>query len=137
MKKILALALCLTALVLAPGISSADGLSDILTDMKTARTKLIALIETDNKEAQPALVKEIHDATDSADKKMDAQIADAATPADVKTKLTEAKTIWEDFKKTRETEIIPAILAGKVSEARVLAVGIQKERFQKITNLLQ
>ena len=42
------------------------------------------------------------------------------------------KPTWEDFKKTRETEIIPLVYAGKNADAKAIATGIQAERMGKM-----
>ena len=48
----------------------------------------------------------------------------------------EFKATWSEFKKTRETELVPAILAGKQEEGDRLATGVQKERYKKMMDLL-
>jgi hypothetical protein len=44
--------------------------------------------------------------------------------------------VWERFKKTRQTQIIPAIYSGKVSQARQIATGIQAERLAMMQNIM-
>jgi hypothetical protein len=44
--------------------------------------------------------------------------------------------LWTAFKKTRETELVPAALGGKDDEAKKLANGIQKERYTRIQQIL-
>ena len=39
------------------------------------------------------------------------------------------------FKDTRDTQIIPLIYDGKIEDAKKLALGIQTERYEKITSL--
>ena len=39
------------------------------------------------------------------------------------------------FKETRDTQIIPLIYDGKIEDAKKLALGIQTERYEKITSL--
>jgi CRP/FNR family transcriptional regulator len=46
------------------------------------------------------------------------------------------KNIWEDFKRTRQTEIIPALMTGKTELARKIATGIQAERMMLMTSIL-
>jgi hypothetical protein len=43
---------------------------------------------------------------------------------------------WNAFKKTREDELVPAILAGREDEARKLAGGIQKDRYTRVQELI-
>jgi len=47
-------------------------------------------------------------------------------------RLEELKSVWQAFAKTKDTEIIPLILDGKLVESRGFAVGVQQERAQKI-----
>lgn len=129
MKKLLALILCASAIALAPMASLAASKSEAMTALKTAREKLVTLIDTKDKGAQTTLIGEIHKASDEVDSQLAALSADA--------KAKEAATVWAEFKKTRETEIIPAVQKGDVAKAKDLAGGIQKERFKKITDLLQ
>jgi hypothetical protein len=63
-------------------------------------------------------------------------LADKTTAKEQAAKFKEFKEIWEAFKKTRDTEIIPAIKAGKVDAAKALAKGIQAERLGKMKQLL-
>lgn len=49
--------------------------------------------------------------------------------------LDELKTVWSQFKKTRESELIPALL-NKEEAGKKLAMGKQKERIEKINQLL-
>jgi hypothetical protein len=129
MKKILALILCMSAIAFAPTMSLAASKADALTAMKTAREKLVALIDTKEKATQDALIKEIQEATAKADAQL------AGLDSDPKAK--EAKGVWEEFKKTRETEIIPSVQKGDIAKAKEIAAGVQRERFKKITELLQ
>ena len=129
MKKTLALVLCMSAVALAPMTSFAASKADALTAMKTAREKLVALIDTKEKVKQDALIGEIHKASDEVDTQLAALSADATAK--------EAAAVWAEFKKTRETEIIPAVQKGEVAKAKEIAGGIQKERFKKMTELLQ
>jgi hypothetical protein len=134
MKKLIAL--IITLLVLTPTVGFA-GTTDILTSLQTARGKLVALLGATDKGAQTALVQEIKTATQDVDKNVATTLADPATSPDLKGKLSEFKTIWTDFQKTRDTEIIPAVLAGDKDKAKGLAQGIQVERFKKMAALLQ
>jgi hypothetical protein len=113
------------------------GSAELLETMKKARASLVALLDTSDQGTQTVLIKEIHAATAEADAKLDAMLADASLAEDAKTKLADVKATWEEFKKTREEEIIPAIQAGEVEKAKGIATGVQKERFKKIISLLE
>jgi len=47
-------------------------------------------------------------------------------------RIDELKSVWQAFAQTKDGEIIPLILAGKLVESRQFAVGVQQERAQKI-----
>jgi hypothetical protein len=51
--------------------------------------------------------------------------------------LRELKNVWHEFKTTRETQLVPARIAGKTDEAKILAMGIQQERLTKINSLVR
>ncbi|WP_137890679.1 methyl-accepting chemotaxis protein [Ramlibacter sp. 2FC] len=50
-------------------------------------------------------------------------------------RLTELKSVWDAFAQTKDAEIIPLILAGKLAEAQQLAVGVQQGRAKQIRAL--
>ena len=52
-------------------------------------------------------------------------------------RLEELKSVWQAFAQTKDAEIIPLILAGKIAESRQLAVGVQQGRQEKIRAIAQ
>ena len=72
---------------------------------------------------------------DTADA-VSAQLAKMKAPAGKEAQFKELVETWNAFKKTRETELVPAILAGKEDEAKKIAGGIQKERITKCQTLV-
>jgi membrane-bound lytic murein transglycosylase B len=135
-KRVMTLIVIALAIAIAPMASVAAGTADAVESLKAAREKLVALLDTTDKGTQTVLIDQIHKASDTVDKQLDSILADASTSADLKAKVTEAKSVWEEFKKTRETEIIPAVQAGNPQKGKDLAVGVQKDRFKKIMTLL-
>jgi len=136
MKKMLALIACFWVMALSSHAGYASP-ADIMTALKEARGKLVALTGTTDKGTQAALVEEIKAATADVNAKLEATLADPSTGADVKDKLNEFKSIWVEFQNTRDTEIIPAVLAGDTAKAKSIAQGVQVERFKKMAALLQ
>ncbi len=47
-------------------------------------------------------------------------------------RLEELKSVWQAFAQTKDPEVIPLILAGKIEEARQVTVGVQQGREEKI-----
>ena len=122
-----------TAFAASAFASHAEG---VMTSMMKARESLLALIESTDKSSQAGLQAEIAKATKEVDSKVKAALEDKATTKDELTKYKEFGEIWQAFKKTRDSEIIPAIKAGKTDAAKALAKGVQAERFGKMKALL-
>lgn len=51
-------------------------------------------------------------------------------------RLKELKEAWEIFRDGRDTNVIPAIFAGKRDEAKAIGTGIQKERFARVCSII-
>ena len=49
--------------------------------------------------------------------------------------LRDLRNVWDEFKTTRDAQLIPFIYEGKMQEAKALAFGIQAERYEKMSNL--
>ncbi len=52
-------------------------------------------------------------------------------------RLEELKSVWQAFAQTKDSEVIPLILAGKIAEAGQRTVGVQQEREEKIRTIAQ
>lgn len=57
-------------------------------------------------------------------------------PIGQENKMNELISTWRAFKKTREDEVIPALLSDKKEIAVKLAHGIQKQRLEKMLKIL-
>lgn len=129
MKKFLATA----AIFLTAGFSSAQAseFSDLRTLTSAARSSLISLmLHADQRGA--AQQKEVKDTADA----VSAKIAKMKAPAGKEAQFKEMSATWAAFKKTREDELVPLILKGKDEEAKKLAGGVQKERYMKVSELI-
>lgn len=99
--------------------------------MTAARESLVTFVVNKDKRGadQQKIVKETAD-------KVSARLAKMKAPAGKEAQFKELVDTWAAFKKTRETELVPAVLAGKDDDAKKLANGIQKERYTKCQQLL-
>ncbi len=120
----------------AASISWAATAVDVGNALMDARANLVAMLGSANKAEQEALHAKITAASAKVDEAVAAILADKATPADTAAKLTEFNTVWGEFKKTRENEIVPAVYAGKMDDAKALAKGIQAERIKQMKAIL-
>ncbi|TSA11297.1 MAG: hypothetical protein D4R79_09780 [Comamonadaceae bacterium] len=131
MKKLLALLSTAFITLSASQWALANEFTDLRSQLSAARESLVTLMVNKDKRGadQQKLVKSTADAVSAA-------LAKAKAPAGKEAQFKELVETWNAFKKTREVELVPAILAGKDDEAKKLAGGIQKERITKCQQLV-
>ncbi|MDB4986863.1 MAG: secreted protein [Myxococcaceae bacterium] len=135
--KLSAIVRVLVVLSILVGVASASASSsEILKALLDARQGLVTLLDTTDTTAQGKLEADIKKNSKLVDEGLKAALSDKATPTEELPKYKDLLRVWETFKKTRDSEIIPAIKAGKVSDAKALAKGVQAERFAKLKELL-
>ncbi|MEO5365109.1 MAG: hypothetical protein H7831_01870 [Magnetococcus sp. WYHC-3] len=114
-------------LALAAGGAEAGPVADeVKMAMGEARQNLVAMVGAADMAEYPQREMAIQAAT----AKVDATVA--AHPQ----ALAAFNAVWMEFKNTRDTQIIPALKAGKVADAKALASGIQAERVKKMNEAL-
>ena len=116
-------------LALAPA-AWADPASDACAALVDARGTLYSMISAKDKSAQEALNLKVQEAST----KLDSVLA-GMTGANAKV-ASDFKAVWDQFKATREKEIIPAIYKGNADDAKKLANGIQLERLSKMWGIM-
>ena len=119
------------SLAIAPTLAHANEYTDLRGKLSAARESLVTLLVNKDKRCayQQKIVK------DTADT-VSATLARLKAPAGKEAQFKELVETWNAFKKTRENDLVPAILAGKDDEARKIAGGIQKERITKCQQLV-
>ena len=108
----------------------ADPASDACAALAEARGALYSMTNAKDKSAQDALNAKVQ----AASNKLDSVLA-SMTGADAKV-AADFKTVWDQFKETREKEIIPAIYKGNADDAKKIAGGIQSERLSKMWRIM-
>jgi hypothetical protein len=108
----------------------ADPRSDACVALGKARIALYSMLSAKEKSEQDALKAKIQ----AASTELDSVLA-GMTGTDAKM-AADFKAVWEQFKATRDKEIIPAIYKGNVDDARKIADGIQAERFGKMFGIM-
>lgn len=120
--------------MLGAGVCSAARASefdDLRTEMTAARESLVTLVVNKDKRGadQQKLVKETAD-------KVSAHLTRMKAPTGKEAQFKDLSDTWAAFKKTREADLVPAVLAGRDEDAKKLVNGIQKERYTKCQQLL-
>jgi len=127
--------LSLLGVIAIARVVRAAELGDLKAQLADVRGALVAMLDEKDKEKQEELHAKIKKLTKEIDELLPALIA-KEKGAEAKGKLGELKETWEAFRNTRDTQIIPAIYAGKVEESKAIAGGIQKERFKKMSSIV-
>ena len=114
--------------------------NDLLTlglNDNAVRTAMMTLLATTERAQQDALLAEVK-ATAMAQGEIASRLVEryAKDPASLR-KIEEWRTIRDAYKLTRETEVVPAILGGKIEEAKEKLLGIQNERYDKMKAITQ
>ena len=131
MKNVLVSLVVATATFMGTGLAHSATLADLRGQMSAARESLVTMLTHKDKRGaeQQKVVK------DTADL-VSASLAKMKAPAGKEAQFKELVETWNAFKKTRETELVPLILAGKDAEARKIATGIQKDRITRCQQLI-
>jgi hypothetical protein len=116
-------------LVFVP-VAWADPASDACVALANARTALYSMTLAKDKSAQDAWNVKVQAASTKLDSVLAGMIgADAKVASDF-------KAVWDQFKATRENEIIPAIYKGNADDAKKITNGIQAERLSKMWSIM-
>ena len=119
-----------TLSTLSAGAVQAAASDDACAALMEARGHLVAMIGSTDKAANDGLNGKIQAASGKVDASVNAMMK--SYNAGDEAKAAAFKPVWEAFKNTRETEIIPLVYAGKNADAKAIATGIQAERMGKM-----
>ena len=108
----------------------ADPKSDACAALVNSRNALYSMINAKDKSAQDVLNAKVQ----AASTKLDTVLA-GMTGADAKV-AADFKAVWDQFKETREKEIIPAIYRGNAGDAKKTADGIQLDRLSHMWRIM-
>ena len=104
--------------------------SDACAALVDSRSALYSMLYAKDKSAQDALNTKVQ----AASTRLDSVLA-SMTGADAKV-AADFKVVWDQFKETREKEIIPAIYKGNADDAKKITDGIQYRRFSKMWSIM-
>jgi hypothetical protein len=108
----------------------ADPASDACAALVDARSALYSMLNAKDKSAQDALNAKVQATSTTLDSVLAGMTGTHAKVA------ADFKAVWDQFKATREKEIIPAIYKGNVDDAKKIANGIQLERLSKMWGIM-
>ena len=108
----------------------ADSATDVCAALVSARSALYSMLSTTNQSSRDALRAKLQEASAKVD-----SILTSMGGADAK-RAADFKAVWDQFKLTRDKEIIPALDAGNASEARRIADGVQYQRLSRMWSIM-
>jgi hypothetical protein len=108
----------------------ADPANDACAALAETRGALYSMVNAKDKSAQDALNAK----TQAASAKLDSVLA-GMIGAQAKV-AANFKVVWDQFKATRDKEIIPAIYKGNADDAKKIANGIQYDRLAKMWSIM-
>ena len=148
---VLTLFLVLAAIFGYTGINKVSGLMDsmyeehyiasvtingIKADINEARAQWLTLMGEKDKEKMDALKKTIQEELNrDIDEGFGILMKMEGTDAKMKASFKELKDVWDSFKETRDKQMFPLVYADKRDEAKIIAVGIQAERYKKMITI--
>jgi hypothetical protein len=132
MKKLLMFGII--AISLMP-LAQAATICDAKIALADARFNLMMMVMSIEKPEQDALKAAIDNASTELENAFDAMLNDQNKTDDAQ--INDFQATWAKFKNTRETEIVPAIYAGDNMKAIGIATGIQAERMDTMTDIIQ
>ena len=103
-----------------------DSAREACAALVNARSALWSMIDAMNKPAQDTLNAKVQAASTKLDSVLTGMTGEDAKVA------ADFKAVWDQFKATRDKEIIPAIYAGNAKDAKKIADGIQADRLAKM-----
>lgn len=111
-------------------------LNGLKAEMNRARTLLLTMMNEKDKEKLDAIKKRLDDEVRPTINDGFSKLMESRTDDKMKASFKELQDTWDVFRETRDKQIIPLIYAGKVGEAAALGLGVQKERYDKIMNMI-
>lgn len=101
------------------------------------RAQLVAMMSETNKDKMDKYNAGIQEASKEIDGELIQWFEKGLEGHDEKMNafMRDFKTVWNDFRNTRDTQIIPFIYQNNIQEAKALALGIQAERYKKMIDI--
>ncbi len=99
------------------------------------RAAMLSMVNVTNRADVDRLVQEIEDYSRHANELLTRLLHQAENRPTTLAQLEAWRSIRDEYKASREKEVIPAIRAGRLDEARTLMLTVQHDRFQKMRGI--
>ena len=135
MKSVIATLLTATALLFSAGSVLAGPVGDIKSTLTSSRQQTMAMLSEDDHSVLEMRYEDVIKSSKHLDALLGAALKNDALRG-ARPTLGQFKEVWEAFKKTRDEDIVPALMAGSRLKARAMALTSQAPRFKEMNTLL-
>ena len=135
MKAVIAPLLTATALLFTAGPALAGPIGDIKSALTSSRGQTMAMLSEDDHTVLEMRYEDAIKSSKHLDALLGAALKDDALRS-ARPTLGQFKGVWDAFKKTRDEDIVPALMAGSRLKARAMALTSQAPRFKEMNTLL-
>ncbi len=104
-------------------------MAEASSNLNAVRASLLGMMAATDRAAQGKLHEQIKALTGEIEASLHGLLGGSASGG-FKARIEEIHQVWHAFRDTRDNQLIPAIYAGRLEEARALATGIQAERYR-------
>jgi methyl-accepting chemotaxis protein len=112
-----------------------------IMDVQFSQTKIRLNAATEllvtQRSAQESSIKDSNDRIENIDRLMQDLLEREKNNAERLAKIKELDTIRKAYAETRNQQVVPLVLSGKIEEAKKLVIGIQAERNQRINAIAE
>ncbi len=115
--------------------TNAVDLKDVRSNQNAILADVLTLLLATDSSQRDLLQKDIADRDKENDATMQSLLDRAQNDAALHAELKEFNALRSAFRQTRDAQVIPLILAGKIEEAKAVILGIQEERNQKMRSI--
>ena len=115
--------------------ANARDIAALRADYNQMRVLMLEAQILSQRAAQDPLLEQAAANSKQIDEIIHSMLERSKNDAGLQSRLRETQSVWQAFAHTKDAEIIPLILAGKLEESRKLAVGVQQGRAQRIRAL--
>jgi methyl-accepting chemotaxis protein len=114
--------------------STTISLLRVENNLNSQRASLLTMMMLSNRVERDALKASIQQDSRDNDETL-RRLSQAQDGIQISQQLEQLAAVRATFKETRDGQVIPLIYAGKIAEARAIALGVQRERFNTIQAL--
>ncbi|HZY30547.1 MAG TPA: methyl-accepting chemotaxis protein, partial [Candidatus Methylomirabilis sp.] len=115
--------------------ATASDLLTLRTELNGVRAALLMMVWMTKRSDQEAWHQDVKDRTKEIDERIARLLDRGRNDPKLLRGLEELQTLWNAFRQTRDTQLIPLIYKGKIEEAKKLALDIQAERYLKFRSI--